>query len=138
MKRMAGWIIGLAFLFCAVAFAGDQAVPGTPESEQTKASSIKVVKMKTTGKVVEVTDTLLKIERTVKGTVETFEFVLEKPITKFKVGDKVVVRYITKDEKNVLKEITLQRRVKPLKKIVLPGEKAEPGIPPQKGSAPAK
>jgi hypothetical protein len=138
MKRMAVWIIGLAFLFCTMAFAGDQAVPGSPESEQAKATSIKVVKMKTTGKIVEVTDTMLKIERAVKGTVETFEFALEKPITKFKVGDKVVVRYITRDEKNVLKEITLQRRAKPLKKIVQPGEKAEPGIPALKGSAPAK
>jgi len=135
---MAVWIIGLAFFFCTIAFAGDQTAPGVPESEKAKATSIKIVKMKKTGKVVEVTDTMLKIERTVKGTVETFEFALEKPITKFKVGDKVVVRYITKDEKNVLKEITLQRRAKPLKKIVQPGEKAEPGIPPVKGSAPVK
>jgi len=138
MKRMAVWIIGLAFFFCTIAFAGDQTAPGVHESEQVKASSIKVVKLKTTGKVVEITDTMLKIERTVKGTVETFEFVLEKPITKFKVGHKVIVRYITKDEKNVLKEITLQGRAKPLRKIVQPGEKAEPGVPPGKGSVPAK
>jgi hypothetical protein len=138
MERLAVWIIGLAFLVSAAAFAGDQAVPGSSESEHIKGTSLKTVKMKTTGRVVEVTDTLLKIERSVKGTVETFEFTLEKPITKFKIGDKVVVRYITRGDKNVLREITLQRRAKPLKKILQPGEKEEPDIPPAKGSGVAK
>jgi len=138
MTRMAVWIIGIALLVCAVAFAGDQPTTGIPESITGKTTSIKIVKMKATGRVVDVTDTMLKIERSVKGAVETFEFALEKPITKFNVGDKVVVRYIIKDGKNVLKEITLQRRPKPFKKIVQPRENSEPNIPLGKGSAPAK
>jgi hypothetical protein len=131
MKRMAVWIIGVAFFFCALAFAGDQAAKGTPGSEPAKATSIKVVKMKVTGKVVDVTDTMLKIELTIKGRVETVEFALEKPLTKIKVGDKIIINYIIKDEKKVATEIT-KRGPKLIKKIVQPKEEKEPNTVPAK------
>jgi len=137
MTRMTAWIIALAFVFCALAFAGDQATKVTPKSEPAKATTIKVVKMKATGKVVNVTDTSLKIERSIKGSVETVEFALEKPLTTFKVGDKVMVWYITQDEKNILTKITKQGP-KPIKKIVQPKENTEPSIPPIEESVPAK
>jgi ribosomal protein S1 len=137
MKKLAVWIIGSAFLFCT-AYAADQTVTGTSKSEPVKTTSIKVVKMKATGKVVDITDTTLKIERSIKGSVEIVEFALEKPITKFKAGDKVEVRYITKDEKNVLKEISPKRRPKITKKTVQPKEEAGPNSQTSKGSAPVK
>jgi len=140
MKRVTVGIIAIAFIFCALAFAGDQVIKVTPKSEPAKAAaaaSVKVVKMKATGKVVEVTDTMLRIERTVKGTVEPFEFALEKPLTKIKVGDKVIITYMIKDEKNVITRITKQNpRLR--KKIVEPKEKSEPNMLPLPGSVPAK
>jgi hypothetical protein len=138
MKKLAVWIIGSAFLFCTLAYAADQTATGTSRSEPAKASSIKVVKMKATGKVVDITDTTLKIERSIKGSVEIVEFALEKPITKFKAGDKVEVRYITKDEKNVLKEISPKRRPKITKKTVQPKEETGSNSQPTKGMAPVK
>ncbi|OPY14849.1 MAG: hypothetical protein A4E66_00271 [Syntrophus sp. PtaB.Bin001] len=137
MKKLAVWIIGSAFLFCT-AYAAEQTATGTSKPEPTKATSIKVVKMKATGKVVDITDTTLKIERSIKGSVEVVEFALEKPITKFKAGDKVEVRYITKGEKNVLKEISPKRRPKITKKAVQPKEEMESNMSTSKGSAPAK
>jgi hypothetical protein len=137
MKRETVWIIGLAFLFCALAFAGDQAVKGTPRSEPAKATAIKVVKMKVTGKVIDVTDTMLKIEHTIKGSVETIEFALEKHLTNIKVGDKIIISYIIKDEKKVATKITI-RGPKLIKKSLQPKEEKEPNIPPVEESVPAK
>jgi ribosomal protein S1 len=112
MKRVAILIITLAFIFC-VAACGDHAPQKTSRSEPINSPTIaKVVNMNASGKIVDITDTTLKIERTVEGNVDTFEFVLEKPVEKFKLGNKVLVRYITVDDKNVLKEIALQQKPK--------------------------
>jgi hypothetical protein len=94
MKRLMVLVVGLVFLFCASAFA----------AEPVKAPA-KVAKMSATGKVTEISDTALKIERTVKGKAEMKEFVLEKP-AKAKVGDKVKVSYVEKEGKNVASKVT--------------------------------
>jgi hypothetical protein len=137
MKRVTVWIIAAAFAFSALTFAGDQVVKVRPKPEPAKVTTEKVVGMKATGKVVDVTDTSLKIERTVKGAVEPFEFALEKPLTKIKVGDKVIITYIIKDEKNVITRITKQGP-KLIKKIVPPKEKMEPDILSTEVPAPVK
>jgi len=137
MKRLAVWIISLAFLFCTLAFAADQTATGTSRSEPAKATSIKVVKMKATGKVVDITDTLLKIERTIKGSVETVEFALEKPLTKIKIGDKIIITYIIKDEKYVATKISKQKS-RFTKKIIQPKGKTDSNIPSGEGTVPAK
>lgn len=137
MKRLVMWIISLAILFCLSAHAGDQSAAGTSGPEPAKATSIKVVKMKATGRVIDFTDTLLKIERTIKGRVETVEFALEKPLTKIKVGDKVIVTYVIKDEKNFVTKITKQKPAL-MKKTAQPREKTEPDSPAGWGSVPVK
>ena len=55
-----------------VAFAAEKAPVSAPPPPR-------VPEMSTAGKVLEISDTLLKIERTLKGNAETMEFVLEKP-----------------------------------------------------------
>lgn len=137
MREVAISIIFITFVFCSLAFAEDRAVKVHSQSEPVKSAILKVVKMRATGRVIDITDTTLKIERVIKGTVEPFEFQLEKPITKFRVGDKVVVRYITKDEKNILKEIMPQRKLNSSKEMVQPRVKSA-DLPPLKGSAPLK
>lgn len=137
MKRLSLCIIVTTLVLWAFASAGDQAVKVPPKSDPAKAAIVKVVKMKATGKIVDITDTTLKIERTIKGSIETVEFLLEKPLTKFTVGDKVMVWYISQDEKNIVTRITKQGP-KPIKKIVQTKEKPEPNIPPTEESVPTK
>lgn len=137
MKRLSVCVIVTTLVLWALASAGDQLVKAPPKSEPAKATTVKIVKMKATGKVVDITDTTLKIERTIKGSVETVELLLEKPLTKFTVGDKVMVGYISQDEKNIVTRIVKQGP-KPIKKIVQPKEKTEPNIPPTEELVPAK
>lgn len=137
MKRLSICVIVTALFLWALVSAGDQAVKAPPTSEPAKATTVKIVKMKATGKILDITDTTLKIERTIKGSVETVELLLEKPLTKFTAGDKVMVWYISQDEKNIVTRIVKQRP-KPIKKIVQPKEKTEPNIPPTVESVPAK
>lgn len=68
----------------------------------TSPSSPRVPEMSAAGKVVEVSATLLKIERTLKGEAEIMDFVLERPIPKTAVGDQVKVSYRSKEGRNIL------------------------------------
>ena len=83
--------------------------------------------MRATGKVIEISSGAIKIERNVKGTVETMDFSLVKPLDKIKVGDEVGVSYIAKDNQNIAKRIS-----KVTKKKVAPpnGAKTAVNIPP--------
>ena len=53
--------------------------------------------MNATGKVIEISDSSIKIERTVKGNAETMEFILDKPAENIVVNDSVKIAYIEKD-----------------------------------------
>jgi hypothetical protein len=96
MKRSLVYIVGVAFLLSALAFAADK-----PATEKTKADPTKTVvktaKMNATGKVIEIKASAIKIERTVKGNAETMEFVLEKPAENVEVNDYVKIAYIESD-----------------------------------------
>jgi hypothetical protein len=73
----------------------------------------RVPEMSTAGKVMEISDTVLRIERTLKGKVETMEFYLEKPFLNIKVGEQIRVNYREKEGRNVL------LRVAPAKKTAV-------------------
>jgi hypothetical protein len=109
MKRFIVLIIGLVFLFCTSAIAAetkkaDVAAPAaTAAAEPAKAE--KKAEKKTAGKVVAISDKTLKIERTLKGKVETMEFSLEKPFANITVGDQMKVNYIEKNGQNVLLQV---------------------------------
>ena len=61
--------------------------------------------MHATGKVIEISDESVKIERTVKGDVETMEFALEKPVKNIIVNDSVKIDYIEKDGKLIVSRV---------------------------------
>ena len=90
--------------------------------------------MSTAGKVLEVSETLLTIERTLKGTVETMAFVLESPLPNVAVGDQLRVNYLRKGEQNVLLRVSpagktavqKPRAVSGGKPAALPAEKPRP------------
>jgi len=101
MKRFMVLIVGLVFLFCTSAIAAP-ATAAKADPAKTKTAEKKAAKMSTAGKVLAVSDKVLKIERTLKGKAETMEFSLEKSITGIKVGDQVKVSYLVKDGQNIL------------------------------------
>ena len=125
MKRLFVFVVALSFLFCASAFAVDQPVPAA-KPEPAKAAPVKVATMQATGKVLEVTDVLLKIEKIVKKKAETKEFVLEKPVAKVKAGDKVTVFYVEKEGKMVATKVV---KAKAAKKPVKAKPEAKPVAP---------
>lgn len=95
MKRFSIITAALMLLCFTLAFAAEKksAVP-SPRP--------RVPEMSTAGKVIEVSDTVLKIERTLKGETETMEFFLEKPFTNIVVGDQIKVSYREKGGRNTL------------------------------------
>ena len=103
MKRAAIFLTGVLLFLGAEAFAVDNA--DMKMSKSAPATDARITKMKAAGTVTEITDVALKVERTVKGKMETMEFVLDKPITKITVGDKVLVSYVTKEGKNIATKV---------------------------------
>ena len=89
MKKAFVYIVTVAFLLSALAFAADK-----PATDTTKVDP---AKMNATGKVIEISDSSIKIERTVKGNAETMKFILDKPAENIAVNDSVKIAYIEKD-----------------------------------------
>ena len=79
MKRALVYIVSVAFLLSALAFAADKPATDTTKVDPAKTNVVKSAKMHATGKVIEISDSSIKIERTVKDNAETMEFVLDKP-----------------------------------------------------------
>jgi hypothetical protein len=112
MKRFMIAAAGVMILSFALVFAAEKppAVSSPPP---------RVPEMSTAGKVIAVSNTELGIERTMKGKVETMEFILENPFTSIKVGDQIKVSYRVKDGRNIL------IRVAPAKKTAVEKSKKE-------------
>jgi hypothetical protein len=97
MKRSLVYIVSVAFLLSALAFAADKPATATTKANSAKTNVVKSAKMNATGKVIEISDSSIKIERTVKGSAETMEFVLDKPTENIVVDDSVKIAYIEQD-----------------------------------------
>jgi len=113
MKRFLVLFVALSFLFCGSVFAVEatKAKPAAPAAKAEPAAMPakameKETKMSATGKVTEISDTMLKIERTVKGKAETMELALEKASPEIAAGDEVKISYVTKDGKNITVKVT--------------------------------
>jgi hypothetical protein len=125
MKRLLVLFVAFAFVFSGSVFAAEAI-------KAKKAAAAKETTMSATGKVTEISDTMLKIERTVKGKAEIMVFTLEKAYPaspNITAGDKVKVSYMTKDGNNVSTKITkVVKKVtnKPAKKKVAVKESTKP------------
>ena len=91
------YIVSVAFLLSALAFAADKPATDTTTIDHAKKNVVKSAKMNIKGRVIEISDSSIKIERTVKGNAETMEFVLDKPTENISVNDSVKVAYIEVD-----------------------------------------
>ena len=115
MKRFSICILGAAFLLSAIAFAADNPASNA-KTDTVKVAPVRIAKMNATGKVVEISDKTVKIERTVKNKVETMEFVLDKPSENIAVNDAVKIVYLEKEGKLVAFKVAKINPKKPGKK----------------------
>jgi hypothetical protein len=134
MKRLIVLVACFVFIFSACAFAADGTSIAPAKAEPAKAVTPKPPKetrVSITGVVKEISDTMIMVERTVKGNTETMQFVLDKPVEQINAGDKVRVSYIKKDDKHIATRVTpviakkIIKKASPLKEI-----KPLPAAPP--------
>lgn len=116
MRKVLSCIIGLVFLLSATAFAVDK-----------PTSTVKAAKMHATGKVIEISNESMKIERTLKGDVESMEFSLDRPAADVSINDSVKIEYVEKDGKlvasRVVKVILKKKEIKPIETKPFPGKR---------------
>lgn len=112
MKRFLIIAAGAMLLCFALVFAAEKPPAVSPPPPR-------VPEMSTAGKAIAVSNTELRLERTLKGKVETMEFILENPFPTIKVGDQIKVSYREKDGRNILTRVT------PVKKTVVEKPKKE-------------
>jgi hypothetical protein len=96
MRKALMYIVGTAFLLSAIAFAADKPAANS-NLNPAKAAPVRTAKMNATGKVIDISEKSIKIERTVKDKVESMEFILDKPAENIAVSDNVKIAYIEKD-----------------------------------------
>lgn len=117
MKKALWYVVGAIFLLSTLAFAADKNASSVKADVVKTNNIVKAAKMHATGKVVEISDEFVKIERTVKGDIENMEFALDKPAVGIAVNDSVKIDYTDKDGKLVASRVakaTLKKKeVKP-------------------------
>ncbi|HOG11697.1 MAG: hypothetical protein PHW80_08470 [Smithellaceae bacterium] len=94
MKKVLVCAIGLVFLLAVFAFAAEK--PGAHSAQKVVS---KTATMNARGKVVEISDKAVRIERSIKGSAEIMEFALENPAPGIAVNDFVKIDYTIKDGK---------------------------------------
>ena len=99
MKKTLVCMTGVICLLAAISFAADKPETNSNQSAVLKTTNVKTAKMNARGKVVEISDTAIKIARSIKGNVEIMEFALENPVKDIAVNDSVKIDYSVKDGK---------------------------------------
>jgi hypothetical protein len=134
MKQMILLVAVFFLMFNVSAFAANGTSATPAKADPSKAVTVKPpkeTKVSITGVVKEITDTMITVERTVKGKTEIMEFLLDKPVGKIMAGNKVRVSYIKKDGKNVATRVTLAVAKKIIKKTPPRETKPSPAVVPQ-------
>ena len=129
MKQLIVLVAFFVFIFNVWAFAADGTSTAPANAEHSKAVAPKPPKetrVSISGVVKEISDTMVMVERTVKGNTETMQFVLYKPVEQINAGARVKVSYIKKDDKliairvsrvvakKIIKKASLFKEIKPL------------------------
>jgi len=99
MKKILVCLTGVICLLAAITFAAEKSATDANQSSAVKPVSVKTAKMNARGKVVEISDRAIKIERSIKGNVEIMEFALDAPAAGVAVNDSVKIAYSVKDGK---------------------------------------
>lgn len=109
MKKFLFCITGAICLLAVFAFAADQTAAPSNPSTVMKPANVKIAKMNARGKVVDITGKSIKIERSIKGSVEIMEFTLENPAQDIVVDDFVKIDYIVKEGTLVVSKVAKLR-----------------------------
>jgi len=104
VKEALWYLVGAVVVLSTLAFAADRPASSV-KMGPIKANIVKVAKMHATGKVVDISNDSIKIERTVKGDIETMEFALDKPAINIMANDSVKIDYTEKDGKLVASRV---------------------------------
>jgi len=127
MKKSFLYIFGGIFLLTAFAYAADNSAPESIKTGTVKTISVKAAKMNARGKVIEISDEAITIERTVRGNVEKIKFELDKPAENIAVNDSVSIAYTEQDGKlmasRVSKTAQKTKEIKPVAEKSTPGKK---------------
>ncbi|MFA5321560.1 MAG: hypothetical protein WC373_02710 [Smithella sp.] len=124
MKKTLWTAVGLFFVLSTFVFAADK--PALPvKADLLKANIVKAAKMHATGKVAEISDASITIERTIKGEIETMEFALEKSSEGIAANDSVKIEYTEQDGK--LTATKVSKVILRKKEMKLPETKPVPG-----------
>jgi len=108
MRHFIVFVAGLVFAFAGLACTADKPSDVRTKTQTAEADTMKSIKktrVSFTGIVKDLSDATIMVERNIKNRVETMEFALDKPAKNFKVGDKVKVSYIKKENKNIATKV---------------------------------
>ena len=104
MNTILSYLSGVIILLSSLTSAADKPVsPVMVGPVNTKV--VKLAKMHATGKVIEISDKSIKIEREVKGYIANMEFVLDQPAANIRINDFIKVDYMENDCKLVASRI---------------------------------
>jgi ribosomal 50S subunit-recycling heat shock protein len=119
-------IVAVFFVLTFLAFAAEKPASNI-KTNAVKTNIVKAAKMHATGKVIEIYYESIKIERTVKGDIETMEFALAKPSTGIIINDSVKIDYTEKDGKLIASRVSKvtfkSKEVKPAEAKSVSGKK---------------
>ena len=122
MKKIFLYVFIGFFLSAGFVFAADKSFTGAIKADAVKTNSVKAAKMNARGKVIEISDEAITIERSVRGNVEKIKFELDKPAENVVVNDFVSIAYIEKDGKLMASRVTKPANEKKDQKAA-PGKK---------------
>jgi len=102
VKKTLLGLVGMVFLWVPFSASAVEkpALPSNPGT--VKAHVFRTTKMHVMGRVVEISEESIKIERTVRDKVESMEFILEKPLADIALNDLVKIDYTEKDGKFIV------------------------------------
>ena len=126
MKKTLLCVAGVICIMAALALAADTSVKDTNQKATLKQTTVKTAKMNARGKVIEVSEKAITIERSIKGNAEKMEFALESPVADIAVNDSVKIDYTVKDGK-----LTASR----VAKLIAPKPSGKSGAKPEQEKA---
>lgn len=107
MARLVLVLMAVCIISTPCLGTGEEAVPSkNPIGNPAQTAPHKIPRLAASAKIVDITDTTIRVERTVKGNEEAMDLDLEKPAKGIKSGDKVRIHYMEKDGRLVVIKIT--------------------------------
>lgn len=115
---------GVICILAAFAFAAEKTVKEPNQGVDAKQANTKTARMNARGKVVDISDKAITIERTIKGSIEKMEFALGTTVEGVAVNDFVKIDYSVKDGKLTASRVArlVEKAKQPAKMVVAPIE----------------